>query len=70
VVAARSTGSVMSAGSVAAIGSVTSSAGAFVFVGAPDTSGNRDSIGAPQSWQNFWCSETSIPQRGQTIRRL
>ena len=30
----------------------------------------RASIGRPQSWQNFWCSETSIPQRGHTMRRL
>jgi hypothetical protein len=54
----------MSSGSVVAIGSVTASVGAVVVASV----GGRDSIGAPQSWQNFWCFETSIPQRGQTIR--
>ena len=50
--------SVTSMGSVTSTGSVTRSASITV-----DRS-------VPHSWQNFWCSETSVPQRGHCISRL
>ena len=51
--------------SIGSVGGWTTSIGSVAA-----SAGSGRAICAPQSWQNFCCSETSIPQRGHTIRRL